>query len=98
MPTYVLPNGNIRQGVLAAGLMVAVFQAQTPEEQASAKTKELNNVGFNAYDAKILTSRAKRVLARGLQSLRRADYQLALKLMPKYKGQIDRLGLQNALG
>jgi hypothetical protein len=95
VPVYVLPSGQLRQGVMAAALMVAVFEAQTPEEQAIACTKELNKVGFNAHDAKILTARAKRVIARGLQSLRRSDYQLLLKLMPKYKGQIERLGLQS---
>jgi hypothetical protein len=44
--------------------LLAVYSRQTAEEQDSQVTKEDNNMGFSGIDAEIMTSFAKRLLAK----------------------------------
>jgi len=66
--------------------LVALYKQQTPSEQASMTTRELNHVGFNGVDAELLTSFAQQVL-RG-RTLSAKQLAIAQRKLPKYARQL----------
>lgn len=66
--------------------ILAIYNKQTYEEQASESTLKNNGVGFNGVDAYILSSFAKQLLAGN--HLSKKQRILAAKKMPKYAGQL----------
>lgn len=68
------------------GALKQLYECQTKDEQNSETTKEQNGVGFNAFDAPILSS-----LAEGLKkygSLTVKQRELARKKLKKYTKQL----------
>lgn len=85
--------------------LLTVYDHQTEDEQRAESTQEHNGVGFGGVDGEILTSYAKRLIAKGA---REAAYDLTKKFslsayltpameatlrnkMPKYAGQLLRI-------
>lgn len=75
--------------------IVAIFEKQTQDEQATNSTKLNNNIGFNGPDAHLGSYMAKFILT-GIKQYRK-DYgnnlngkflEKAKKIMPKYAGQL----------
>ena len=75
-------------GFLARSL-VKVYEAQTPNEQATQTTHESNGVGFTGVDAEFASSLAKQYIDKGYLSPKQIVY--TRKLMPKYSGQLSRI-------
>lgn len=74
--------------------IVTIFRKQTIAEQANYSTGEWNGVGFNKFDAKILTSFAKQILEnhkKGKRLLSDKQIALARKRMPKYAKQLAKI-------
>ncbi len=75
--------------------IVAIFNYQTADEQASEETKEDNGVGFNSADANILSSFAKQIQKWNPDKLRTPlspkQFIIARKKMVKYSGQLARI-------
>jgi hypothetical protein len=69
--------------------ILVLFEMQTEDEQKEGDTVHLNGVGFNAFDAKILTSFAKQMCSGGNLSAKQMD--LAKKKIIKYAGQLTRV-------
>ena len=68
--------------------LLTIYEYQTLDEQDSRTTAERNNVGFNAFDADILSGMAEYVIAG--RTLTDAQYDKVLfKLMPKYAKQLE---------
>ncbi len=68
------------------GLLV-IFSNQTIDEQATATTKYVNNIGFTGADAEFLTSLATQFQQRKSLSPKQMIY--LRKKMPKYSGQLE---------
>jgi hypothetical protein len=66
--------------------IVALLERQTADEQIEHATKEKNGAGFNAFDAEILTSFGKQILAG--RTLSERQMAIAFKKLPKYAGQL----------
>lgn len=66
--------------------VVAIFNRQTSDEQATNSTNNLNSMGFNGTDAEFGSSLAKSILTYGKLSPRQAEY--ARKLIRKYWKQL----------
>ena len=75
--------------------VVAIYNYQTADEQASEETKHHNNVGFNGADGRILSSFAKQI-----QNFRPGKYRsplspkqmkIARKKILKYSGQLAKI-------
>jgi hypothetical protein len=66
--------------------LLAIFDYQTQDEQASESTNKNNGVGFNGVDAPILSSFSKQLKARGF--LTPKQLAVARKAMVKYAGQL----------
>lgn len=79
---------------LTRGLM-AVYEGQTAQEKLQMTTKEDNGVGFSAFDAEILTSFAEQW--RRNQFLSQKQFNVLVKRMPKYAGQLERIAAQKRL-
>ena len=69
--------------------IVALFKAQTPDEQYLGETKENNGVGFNGTDAEFLSSLAGWILQG--RSLTPKQLVIAQRKVAKYAGQLARL-------
>jgi len=67
------------------GLM-RIYEFQSPAEQSTRNTIEINGAGFTAFDAEILTSLAMQW--KGSQSLSEKQWELVLGKMPKYWRQL----------
>jgi hypothetical protein len=69
--------------------LLAIYSRQTDDEQNADTTKESNGIGFNAFDAPIMSDMAKQYQRTGFLSNR----QLAIvrKCMVKYAGQLHRI-------
>ncbi len=70
------------------GLLV-LFELQTADEQKEGDTMHSNGVGFNAFDAKILTSFVKQMMSGGSLSMK--QMVIAKKKIMKYSGQLTRV-------
>lgn len=66
--------------------LLRIYEYQTPEEQETQETTEENNVGFNGYDANLLSSIAKQYLQYRYLSHKQID--LIKQRIPKYWRQI----------
>lgn len=78
-------------------MLLALYDAQTADEQASESTNHTNGVGFNGTDAGFLTSLAKQVLAFRAERQHRYPEALSVrqqaalrKALRKYAGQLAR--------
>lgn len=77
--------------------MITIYRRQTPEEVNRHETIDLNGVGFNGVDGRLLTSFSERVLEwentpveqrKYRFPLSRKQFALAKKKMPKYSRQL----------
>ena len=66
--------------------MVAIYKKQTDDEQMAHQTIEDNGVGFNGFDAEILTSFAEQVIEGRRLSAKQFD--IARRRIMKYAGQL----------
>ena len=66
--------------------LVLIYRRQTADEREDKVTRNKNGVGFNAFDAEILSSFAEQYLRRGFLS----DKQLAIleKKLHRYRKQL----------
>jgi len=71
--------------------MLRIYSYQTPDEQATLATRNLNNMGFSGCDAEILSSFSEQV-QRG-RTLSPKQLSIVFKKMPRYWKQ-----LWNAVG
>lgn len=87
--------------------MLAIYDRQTPTEQATQSTSVDNGIGFNGLDAEILSSFAKQVqrwdstpadLRRFPVPLSDKQLTIARKKMAKYAGQLARIARAKAKG
>jgi hypothetical protein len=69
--------------------IVAIFNKQTHDEQASETTSHNNGVGFNGSDAEFLSSLAKQFIKKGELSPKQIEF--ARKKMLKYSGQLTNI-------
>lgn len=69
--------------------VVVLFKLQTDEEQAADETRVHNKQGFNAFDAEILSSFAKQLLAG--RTLSEKQFSIAKKKIRKYARQLARV-------
>lgn len=69
--------------------ILAIYDRQTADEQASETTSHDNGIGFNGVDASFLSSLAKQVRNRGF--LTPTQLTFARKKMAKYAGQLLRI-------
>ena len=74
-------------------MLHSLYERQTASEQSAEQTQNLNNVGFNAYDAKFLTSVAKG----GEKYNRVSDNQAphVRKALRKYRKQLTEIANSN---
>lgn len=79
--------------------LVRIYEMQTDAERNTQQTIEHNGVGFNAFDAEILSSLAEQV--KQGRSLSNKQMAIVFKKIPRYKGQIyqitDRQRLEETL-
>jgi hypothetical protein len=66
--------------------VLAIYEGQTSDEQASETTQHSNGIGFNAYDARRGSYYAEYIGRRG--SLSGRHLEIARKMMRKYAGQL----------
>ncbi|QDJ96237.1 hypothetical protein Xoosp13_50 [Xanthomonas phage Xoo-sp13] len=69
--------------------LLAIYARQTDEEQNADVTKESNGIGFNAFDATILSDMAKQYKRTAFLSKR--QIAIVRKCMLKYSGQLYRI-------
>lgn len=69
--------------------LLKMYTLQTEDEQNEGSTTEHNNVGFNAFDAKILTSIAKQCIENKYITLKQVN--IVYDKIKKYSGQITRI-------
>ena len=72
--------------------VVAIYKLQTEDEKAAATTSHENGVGFNGFDAEIMTSFAQQILKRGFLSIKQKT--IARKKILKYAGQLTKIANQ----
>ena len=65
---------------------VNIYRLQTRAEQESHTTRDRNNVGFSAYDAKLLSSFAEQYLK--YRRLSSRQIEILRKRMKKYRRQL----------
>ena len=70
------------------GILV-LFEMQTSDEQKEGETVHPNGVGFNAFDAGILTSFAKQMMSGGNLSVK--QMAIAKKKIMKYASQLTKV-------
>lgn len=73
-------------------MLQGLYQKQTTHEQAAEYTSDKNNVGFNAYDATLLTNVAKTSLA--YQNLTICQAAMVGRRLVKYAGQLERIAAE----
>lgn len=73
--------------------ILCINDGQTASEKASGETIEENGVGFNKYDANIMSSFAEQLHNSGSLSFKQKAY--ARKVMPKYWRQLMVISKQN---
>lgn len=75
--------------------VVTIYRRQTKAERASGQTGEYNGVGFNKFDAKILSSFAEQIIRNKRQGRRYllsvAQIALARKRIKKYAKQLAKI-------
>jgi hypothetical protein len=75
--------------------VVAIYERQTADEQASEETKHHNGVGFNGVDGRIMSSFAKQIINWNPDKFRSPlspkQTQLARKKIMKYSGQLAKI-------
>lgn len=69
--------------------LLAIFKRQTEEEKANDTTKEENGIGFNAFDAPIMSDMAKQYNDWG--RLTKRQLVIVRKVMHKYAGQLAKI-------
>ncbi len=74
----------------ALGALMRVYGLQDADERAAGQTAHRNGRGFNRYDDELLTNFAEQYTRKG--HLSRKQIEWTCRLMPKYAGQIIKLG------
>lgn len=69
--------------------LLAIYARQTEEEKAADTTREDNGIGFNAFDASILSDMAKQYKDWG--KLTNRQLVIVRKCMKKYAGQLAKI-------
>lgn len=69
--------------------IVAIYQKQTKDEKVTLSTNHHNGIGFNAVDAKILSSFAEQIL--NGHSLTTKQFEIAKKRIIKYSVQLAKI-------
>jgi len=69
--------------------LIAIYQCQTEDEQATDSTRNINGIGFSAYDAEFLSSVARQVMTTRSVSVKQLGF--VRKNMIKYAGQLVRI-------
>ena len=76
----------------AVGALIRLFSLQEEDEKLSHSTRKLNSVGFNAYDAKDMTSIANFYLSRKFLTKNQLKY--VRRTMAKYCNQLLAVGME----
>lgn len=75
--------------------VVAIFDRQTADEQASEETKHHNGIGFNGVDGRIMSSFAKQINnfrpGKFNTPLSKKQMEIARKKIMKYAGQLTKI-------
>jgi len=79
-----------KDGTLIIGGLMLIYGMQEPDEQTGKNTIYENGVGFNAYDADVMTSMAQFYTKVGGLTWKQVNY--LRKALIKYAGQISGLG------
>lgn len=69
--------------------IVAIYECQTKDEQATETTSHRNGIGFNGCDAEFGSSLAKQILSG--RNLSTRQIEAARRMMSKYAGQLARI-------
>lgn len=69
--------------------LLSIYSRQTDEEQNADVTKEDNGIGFNAFDATILSDMSKQYLRS--KFLTKRQLEIVRKCMKKYAGQLAKI-------
>ena len=77
-----------RDTSLAVLALMVLYENQTADERAGARTIYLNGMGFNQEDAPVLTPLARKAMRTG--ELDRHELAAAFNRLPKYAGQVYR--------
>lgn len=86
--------------------LLAIYRGQTSDEVESRETSHVNGIGFNGYDANILTGFAEQVLEwqdtpeddrRYPSPLSTKQLEITRSKMRKYAGQLARIAAVNAI-
>ena len=72
------------------GALITLYHLQDEDEKWTKSTRKLNSVGFNALDAKDMTSIAEFYLKRNYLTKNQINY--VRKTMYKYCGQLSTVG------
>lgn len=84
-----------RNDMNVCSAVVTIYRRQTRAEQASGQTGEYNGVGFNKFDAKILSSFAEQIIRNKRQGRRYLlsvnQIALARKRIKKYAKQLAKI-------
>ena len=84
-----------RNDIDVCSAVVTIYRNQTKAEQASGHTGEYNGVGFNKFDAEILTSFAEQIIRNKkygrVKLLSPKQIALARKRMKKYAKQLAKI-------
>jgi hypothetical protein len=85
----------LQHDVWVTKAVVAIFNYQTADEQASEDTKHHNNVGFNGVDGRILSSFAKQINnfrpGKYRSPLSPKQMEIARRKIIKYSGQLAKI-------
>ncbi len=76
----------------AVGGLVRLYQLQTPDEQSTHRTDHLNECGFNAFDAEVLSNIAEFYQDKEFLTFRQLAF--VKKALKKYINQLLRFGVQ----
>jgi hypothetical protein len=76
--------------------LLAIYARQTADERASESTNHKNNVGFNGFDAPLLSSMAQQ-LKEG-RRLSRKQMDIVSKRICKYAKQLAAIANENTTG
>lgn len=68
---------------------VRIYEAQTEDEKHYGVTTEPNGVGFNSFDAPVITQLVLRIKRK--EPLNKGAQLLLMRRMPKYAGQLYKI-------
>lgn len=69
--------------------IIAIYNFQTEEEKEIETTNYNNGIGYNGFDAEIMSSFAKQIILKGFLSKKQKE--IARKKILKYSGQLTKI-------